>query len=688
MRSSTESLPAAAGYVSGVPDTARGDAQALLDALDHGVAILDAQGRIVSCNAAWTEAHATLLGQAPEPGDELAADLARARQARYGEHLARRDGRWLELRWPAGRWMRARIATTTDGRLLSLLVDVTEERERERALREDAERFRAYAETSGDWLWELDERLCYTWVAGSVHGAESDAEHGLLGTAFLEWLGALAADARDIEPIACALRAREPFREVDVRLRDTGDSQHVASLSATPFVGADGRFAGFRGIGRNITEARELASRLTYQAHHDDLTGLANRRALERRIAELLAAPGEGSGNALLFLDMDQIKLINDTCGHAAGDALLGRVARRLREALRGAETVARVGGDEFAVLLRDCDPERAMAIAQKIRESIQKRPFVWQGQHFRVTASIGAAMLGSDMQGAAEVMRAADSACYAAKEGGRNRAKLYSLDDSTLNIRRGEMHWVARLHRALAEKRFELYLQPIAPATGTGGDFRHYEALLRMNGADGHCFSPGAFMPAAERYNLASQIDSWVLDEALGWLDRSPLFLDHLQVLSVNLSGQSLGEPAFLGHVRERVRRFPLAARKLCFEITETAAISNLEPVQEFMASVRAHGCRFALDDFGAGLSSFAYLRTLDVDYLKIDGMFIRDLEDDPINVAMVRSINEVGHVMGKQTIAEYVETDAVRDRLAGLGVDLVQGYGIGKPVPFADVV
>ncbi len=660
------------------------DLRALLDAVDDGMAILDTRHRLLACNAAWTLAHEALLGEAPAPGDDFAATLSRTRQGRYREHLARCDGRWLELRWPGERWLRARCAPMADGRLLALLVDVTAERAHERALLEDVERFRAYAETSGDWLWELDEQLRYTWIAGSAHGA-GDA---LVGASFPERLRELAMNAGDLEPIVRALHAREPFRDLSLRLRGEDGAECAVSLSAAPFAGPDGSFRGFRGIGRNVTEASELANRLAYQAHHDDLTGLANRRALEQRIAALLEGGSHDPGHALLFLDMDQIKVLNDTCGHAAGDALLGRVARRLREALRGAETVARVGGDEFAILLRDCDPERAMTIAEKIRDSIQKRPFVWQGQHFRVTASIGVALLGPEMDSAAAVMRAADSACYAAKEGGRNRAKLYALDDSTLNIRQGEMHWVARLHRALAEKLFELYLQPIAPAAGDGEPHRHFETLLRLNGPDGRCFSPGAFMPAAERYNLASQIDSWVLDEALAWLERSPMFFEQLEVLSVNLSGQSLGEAAFLGHVRDRIRRYPHAARKLCFEITETAAISNLEQVQEFMASLRSCGCRFALDDFGAGLSSFAYLRTLDVDYLKIDGMFIRDLEDDPIHVAMVRSINEVGHVMGKKTIAEYVETDAVRERLAGLGVDLVQGYGIGRPVPFADVV
>jgi diguanylate cyclase (GGDEF)-like protein/PAS domain S-box-containing protein len=664
--------------------------------MDEGLAVLQPGGAVLDANACWRRMHRALIGHGSAaerdgwPSDPGPVDGAnRGARDAYRKHFSRCDGRWLELPSHGGRWLHSRFQQLGDETVLAVLRDITDLHDRELELCSSVERFRAYAESSGDWLWELDAELRCTHASANLRESQHVDPQSLIGSDFVQRLKELAMDPAETKPLAHSLLTRAPFRELELRLRDCDGEALVTSLSGTPISDAKGSFAGFRGIGRNVTEAHELASRLAYQATHDDLTGLANRRALEEAITRLLSRRGDDdSDHALCFLDVDQIKVINDTCGHAAGDALLNRVARMLGQGLHGADTVARLGGDEFGVLLRDCDPKRAHEIAQKIRGAIQKRPFTWEGQQFRITVSIGVAPLGDDLPNAAEVMRAADSACYAAKEGGRNRVKLYSLVDSTLNLRKGEMHWVARIHSALAEKRLELYAQPIVPTLAGPGEYRHFEVLLRMNGRDGRCFAPGAFLPAAERYNLASQIDSWVLEETLSWLDRAPLFLDHLHVLSVNLSGQSLGEQAFRSHVRERVRRNALAARKLCFEITETAAISNLEPVQEFMKSMREFGCSFALDDFGAGLSSFAYLRTLDVDYLKIDGMFVKDLDDDPIHLAMVRSINEVGHVMGKKTIAEFVESEAIRERLAGIGVDMVQGFAIGEPAPFADFV
>ncbi len=664
-----------------------------LDGVDEGFALIGAAGDVLACNAAWTRWHRDAIGHSPVPGmafDALLAGLGGGAPGwlpGYRAHLRAASGDALEIEWRSGTWLRARFQRTGNGGVLARLEDVSESSRREARLREEADRFRSFAESSGDWLFELDANLRYVFTSGAGGTGLAPRDGDLLGESFLEHLRS-SGDPRDIDPVARSLRARQPLRDCQVRLGESGAAQRVVSLNALPLAGADGAFRGYRGSARNVTEAHRLASRLAYQASHDDLTGLANRRALEARIAHLLGErPASSRDHAVCFLDVDQIKLINDTCGHAAGDALLNRLARLLHDGLRGADTVARLGGDEFAVLLRDCDKERAVATAEKLRQAISRCAFTWEGQQFHITASIGVAPLGSGMTTASDVMRAADSACYAAKERGRNRVKLYTLDDSTLNLRQGEMHWVARIHAALAEGRLELLLQPIAPAAGSDG-LLHFEALLRMRASDGRVFTPGAFLPAAERYNLASQIDAWVLDETLGWLERSPLFLDHLAVMSVNLSGQSLGEAAFLARVQERMRSHPRAARKLCFEITETAAISNLDAVQEFMATVRASGVRFALDDFGAGLSSFAYLRTLDVDYLKIDGMFVKDMHEDPIHAAMVRSINEVGHVMGKKTIAEFVEHDEVRAKLAAMGVDYVQGYAIGRPVPFGDVV
>ncbi|MFT5446790.1 MAG: diguanylate cyclase (GGDEF)-like protein [Gammaproteobacteria bacterium] len=692
----------APGLPPAVDDGGDRIAQAL-DGIDAGFALLGNRGEVIFANRAWHEWHQEALGLEPTAGDAVPEPLAAALAAAtasgrewlngWCKHLDAADGSWNETCWQTGRWVRAKFARQDDGTIVASLLDVSEQHERELKLYESAERFRSFATASGDCFWELDKKLCYRMRTENAANATVAKNETVIGQNFIERLRRFAVTADEVDVIARTMASREPFRELDVRLVDSDGNERISSLSGTPFVHEDGSFHGYRGIGRNVTEAYGLARRLKHQATHDDLTGLANRAGLIARINSLIAARKSSSTqHALCFLDIDQIKVINDTCGHAAGDALINRVAQILHNGLRGADTVARLGGDEYAVLLSQCDPHQAQGLAEKIRKGIANHPFNWEGQQFRVTVSVGVAPLTDDMLDAGELLRAADSACYAAKERGRNRVKLYSLDDSTLNLRQGEMHWVARIHAALAENRLQMYLQPIAPAaapTGTGNsNHLHFEALLRMNGKDGRIFPPGAFLPAAERYNLASQLDAWVLDDVLGWLDRSPLFLDHLNVLAVNLSGQSLGDAAFLNHVHERMRRYPLAARKLCFEITETAAISNLDRVQEFMQNMRSFGTRFALDDFGAGLSSFAYLRTLDVDYLKIDGMFVKDVHEDPIHEAMVRSINEVGHVMGKKTIAEFVENDDVREKLVSIGVDFVQGYGIGMPVPFEEVV
>jgi diguanylate cyclase (GGDEF)-like protein len=680
---------------SSTPELTDIDAMVLaFNALEQGVAVTDTNSVVLTCNAAWRRWHQSLFGTSAGPGTcmrELATPgdgHERDRYKRYLSHQEYADGTWLRMTVPDAQHVRVRFWREEAGRTVAVIEDETENRSRELEFRDSAARFRDFAESSGDWFWELDEALHYRVCTGA--GRDGGGSEDVTGQGFIARLQETAVNSREVETISRSMAAREAFREIEVRLLDTDGQERLTSLSGVPFAGDDGTFQGYRGSARNVIQSNGLASRLAYQASHDDLTGLANRRALEARITELLAEGLVGKhGHALCFLDLDQFKVVNDTCGRGAGDTLLNHLAKLLRDGLRGADTVARLGGDEFAVLLRDCEPTQAEGIAEKMRKAIAKRPFTWEGQQFRVTASVGVAPLSSSsMKNAGDVLQAADSACFAAKERGRNRVKLYALDDSTLNLRQGEMHWVARIHSTLAENRFELQVQPIAPAAGDDPDHLHFEALLRMNGRDGRQFSPGAFLPAAERYNLAIQIDSWVLAESLDWLHRSPLFLDHLHTLSMNLSGQSLGEPSFLSHVKERLRAHPDAARKLCFEVTETAAISNLDRAQEFIAAMREFGCTFALDDFGSGLSSFAYLRTLDVDYLKIDGVFVKDCHEDPIHKAMVRSINEVGHVMGKKTIAEFVENEDIRATLVEIGVDYVQGYAIGKPVPFADVV
>ncbi|HFD91839.1 MAG TPA: EAL domain-containing protein [Gammaproteobacteria bacterium] len=432
--------------------------------------------------------------------------------------------------------------------------------------------------------------------------------------------------------------------------------------------------------------AEAAVQRLTY---HDGLTGLLNRREFERRVASAL----EGSRikprrHTLCYFDLDQFKVINDTVGHLAGDELLRQLTRHLLENLDRCDNLARLGGDEFAILLKNIDPEAARDFAERLLRLINDFRFHWEGQPYQVGASIGLVHLNEDSGTLAKVLSAADVACYMAKEQGRNRIYVYQEDDQALNRRHSEMQMVARISRALQESRFCLYCQPIAAldAPRTAG---HCEILIRMLDEDGQLLAPGDFLPAAERYALMPSIDRWVIDRVFRLIaspDGSGNSLDSFQICSINLSGLSLGDDTMLQFIREKTQEFAIDPARICFEITETAAIANFHHARNFIVSLRSQGFTFALDDFGSGLSSFSYLKNLPVDYLKIDGSFVRDMVTDPIDFAMVEAINRIGHVMGIRTIAEFVENQAIVDRLREIGVDLAQGFGIEPPRPIED--
>ncbi len=434
----------------------------------------------------------------------------------------------------------------------------------------------------------------------------------------------------------------------------------------------------------DVTEARELSQQLTRLSRIDPLTSLINRREFERRLGVLLTEDERARGeHALLYLDLDQFKVINDTCGHAAGDTLLRQVARTLSGVVRRGDTLARLGGDEFGVLLERCALEQAMRVAGSVRAAIREMGFVWENRTFLLGVSIGVVPILEHDGDITEIMRAADAACYGAKDKGRNRVHVYRDDDAGLARRHKEMEWVTRISQALAEGRFHLCFQPIVPLQpGCGGDDR-FELLLRMQDANGSIVLPGAFIPAAERFNLATRLDRWVVRTTLNWLRRRPELLRSGTNFNINLSGQSLADEEFRDFAETEFEQSGVPGERICFEITETAAITDVVGATNFIHALKALGCRFALDDFGAGLSSFGYLKTLPVDVVKIDGMFVKGMADDPIDRAMVKSINEIGRVMGKETVAEFVEHRSLLDRLREMNVGFAQGYGIGRPEP-----
>jgi diguanylate cyclase (GGDEF)-like protein/PAS domain S-box-containing protein len=437
----------------------------------------------------------------------------------------------------------------------------------------------------------------------------------------------------------------------------------------------------------DITESHQLSEELSYQATHDNLTGLTNRREFEKRAKQLLTATKVEFGeHALCFMDLDQFKVINDTCGHTAGDEMLRQLSSILKNAVRQNDTLARLGGDEFGILMQHCPIENAESVAANLLKVIQDYQFVWEDHSFKVGASIGLVAITKTTPNLTELLMDADAACYIAKESGRNRIHVYHTEDSEVAKRQGEMQWVTRIHKAIDKDLFSLYVQAIEPLHNS--DEVHYELLIRMKDTEGSDIAPGAFLPAAERYNLISKLDSWVVEEAFTLLMNNPDFLNKINFLSINISGQSLSDTVLLNFISREFDRSGINPGKICFEITETAAISSLNTATNFISTLKKLGCQFALDDFGSGLSSFGYLKNLPVDYLKIDGMFVRDIIDDPIDHAMVKSINEIGHVMGMKTIAEFVENDVIKGMLKEIGVDYGQGYGISKPQPLEELI
>ncbi|RTE66954.1 EAL domain-containing protein [Amphritea opalescens] len=434
----------------------------------------------------------------------------------------------------------------------------------------------------------------------------------------------------------------------------------------------------------DVTENRLISEQMSYHASHDQLTGLINRREFEMRLQSMFQhqrAPG--CQHAFCFLDLDQFKVVNDTCGHVAGDELLRQIASILQSQVRSNDTLARLGGDEFGILLLNCSLEKAHEVAESLRDAIAEFKFCWEQQSFNIGVSVGVVAITEHSANLTEVLKQADSACYTAKDAGRNRVHLYTVGNEMLAQREGEMHWVSEINAALEEDRFTLYGQLIVPLQNTQLK-PDVELLLRMKDREGNIIPPGAFLPAAERYQLAGRIDEWVVSHAFAWLDRNfTQFSQYFGCCAINLSGSSLGDQrikeAIIGHLESST----LLPYKVKFEITETAAIANLLEAQRFINALKAYGCQFSLDDFGSGLSSFAYLKNLPVDNLKIDGMFVKGILDDELDQAMVKSINDIGHVMHKTTIAEFVENTEICDMLRDIGVDYGQGYGLGYPEP-----
>ena len=451
--------------------------------------------------------------------------------------------------------------------------------------------------------------------------------------------------------------------------------------SIAPIRNKEGTVIGTVVVFSDVSEARNLTQKLSWQVYHDPLTGLANRLEFESKLTLLLEnAHIQKKQHFLLLMDLDQFKLINDTCGHIAGDELLKQLSRTLETTIRGNDTLARLGGDEFGVLLECCPLEHALKIAENIRQLVASLKFNWEERSFQIGVSIGVVPINADSGKEIEIMALADAACYKAKNDGRNQIQLFEGHDQIVS-RRHQTQSVLTTTQALEENRFCLYHQQIVPTATSANAPTHYEILLRMIDEKGTIILPSAFIPVCERYKLMPNIDRWVVQDMFKWLAENHGLTAKNSVYSINLSGQSVIDESFLDYVITQLSYYRIPTEQIGFEITETAAIANLSKAVRFISTLKRLGCTFSLDDFGSGMSSYGYLKNLHVDYLKIDGAFVKNMVDDKIDYAMVESINRIGHIMGIKTIAEFVENEEIYTHLGMLGVDYAQGFGMHKP-------
>jgi diguanylate cyclase (GGDEF)-like protein/PAS domain S-box-containing protein len=620
-------------------------------------------------------------------------DLARV-QAGLRNHLAgdtevfesvhrvqRRDGEW--------RWIECRVKGLNDehGRLRRLVGvenDITERKIYEEALFREKESAQITLQSIGDGVATTDAEGRVEYLNPVAEELTGWAVEDSLGRPLEEiFRGFHEETCEPLEnPLAMAMERNRSIKSVrpTLLIRRDGNELYVES-TASPIRNDRGEVSGGALVFHDVSESRELNRRLSYHASHDVLTGLVNRREFENRLDRALkSARARESSYALLYLDLDRFKIINDTCGHQAGDALLGQLGALLKSRIRWRDCLSRLGGDEFGVLLESCSLDEAMRSADSLVTAIDEFKFSWEDRSFKLTVSVGVVPITSDNEDVATILNAADAACQAAKEAGRNRVHSFEANDIELMRRRREIQWAARINNALEENRFELFRQTILPLQETEQG-EHYELLLRMRDESGSLVAPDLFISAAERYGIMPNVDRWVVENALRWLVSEADERERLSMCSINLSGQSLADDKFLPFVIEQFHRSGLDATQICFEITETSAIASYAQASRFINALKELGCLFALDDFGTGLSSFGYLKHFPVDFLKIDGSFVKEILHDPIDREMVRSINEIGHLTNKKTIAEFAENEEIITMLKGMGIDYAQGYGVSEP-------
>ena len=660
----------------------------------EGVYQTTRDGRILAVNPAFVQmlgyGSAEEIGAAPVASlywNPIDRDAYMRRMESEG--VARNEE--IVLRTKDGRMLvvvdNSRVVRDKQGRVTGYegtISDITERKKAETAVFQAKERAQVTLQSIGDAVITTDSqgRIDYmNPIAESLTGWENREAQSRLISEVLSVVDEATREASECPVMRCLREGRVLGLSEHTVLVNRRSTEIAIQDSAAPIRDRAGNLIGAVMVFHDVSKERRLHRALYYQASHDALTGLINRREFENRLTAAVQSVRQdgGSRHALLYLDLDQFKLVNDTCGHPAGDQLLKQITGVLQSRVRSGDTLARLGGDEFGILLQNCTLDQAMRIAETLRQAIRDYRFIWQDGVLGIGVSIGIVEITQETPTVANVMSAADVACYSAKDSGRNRLHLYTPDN--VPERHKEMHWVSKLTRACDESRFDLYFQPIVPIGATVHEREHFELMLRMHDDSGAVISPAQFIPAAERYNVMPSIDRWVFKTALERVIHRNGSGIKPYTIAVNLSGNSLNDESFLEYLIGQLSGANLAEGAICFEITETAAIANLGNVVYFMRELKARRCHFALDDFGSGLSSFMYLKTFPVDYLKIDGQFIENVARDPIDRSMVEAISQVGRAMGIHTIAERVESQEVLTELARLGIGFAQGFHIAEP-------
>lgn len=563
--------------------------------------------------------------------------------------------------------------------------NISEVKKLQEAVATEHERLRVTMDSIGDAVITTDKLGQVSYlnpIAESLTGWSSKAASGLPLVDVFNIVNEISREPCKNPVERCLAEDRIIGLESNTALISRDGKEYGIEDSAAPIRDQSGKTIGVVLVFHDVSTQRVMANEITYRATHDSLTNLINRSEFEVLLNQYLNKyRNPGSLNSLMLIDLDQFKIVNDTGGHAAGDKLLVEVTKVIQSCIRPSDIFARIGGDEFAIILKKCDEEKSLEIANKICKAVDEYRLVYKGQKFHIGASIGLVMIDHFWSSITSLLQAADHACYDAKYNGRNQVKLHYIEDQAFEIKKNEAQWASRIETALEEDKFELFYQRIVPLNGVG--LEHIEILLRLKEESGEYVNPGLFLPAAERFHMMTRIDRWVVKEVFTWVEKNVEQLAHIELISINLSGQSLNNKTFHQHIKNLVETASFDQAKICFEITETVAITNISDTIDFLNLLKQYGVKFSLDDFGSGVSSFGYIKNLPVDYLKIDGQFIKDINDNEIGQATVRCMVDIAKITNKKTIAEWVENTEVESVLKEMGVDYVQGYLKHKPAP-----